>query len=210
MGRLTRDRVVYTPDTVGTCGRSVQRAPITSARDLVTWLDEVMDELGLDRVHLLGYSEGGWLAGNHAALSARRDRLASVVLVEPGGAIERVPPLFLVTMVGRAMLAMAARDRPAALARFSRWMNGDVEPTDAQLELLEVSMGTFRQRLPTPGRLDDELRRISSPVLVMMAAETRISDPATVARRAHDLIDDVTVDVTAAAGHGLCSSTPTR
>ena len=31
--------------------------------DLVAWLDQVIDSLGLEVLHLLGYSEGGWIAG---------------------------------------------------------------------------------------------------------------------------------------------------
>ena len=54
---------VYTPDTIGTAGRSVQTAPIRSPRDLVVWLDEVIDAVQVDRIHLVGYSEGGWIAG---------------------------------------------------------------------------------------------------------------------------------------------------
>ena len=159
---LCADRVVYTPDTIGTCGRSLQTAPVDSVEDLVAWLDQVIDGLGLERLHLLGYSEGGWIAGSYAALSTRRDQLASVTLVEPGGAIERIPTGFLLTMIGRAMLAMASRDRASALARFSHWLNGDIELTPAQMELIEVSMGAFGQRLPRPDRLSDEdLARIS-------------------------------------------------
>ena len=109
---LCSDRVVYTPDTIGTCGRSVQTAPVTSVRDLVTWLDDVVDSLGLVSLHLLGYSEGGWIAGSHAALSAHRDRLASVTLIEPGGAIQRIPTGFLISMIGRAIVAMAAPTVP--------------------------------------------------------------------------------------------------
>lgn len=206
---LCADRVVYTPDTIGTCGRSVQRAPVTSARDLVTWLDEVVDALGPDRFHLLGYSEGGWIAGSHAALSARPDRLASLTLVEPAGAIERVPTGFLVAMVGRAMLAMASRDRTAALVRFNRWLNGDVDLTPAQVQLLEVSMGAYRQRLPRPDRLgDDDLRRITAPTLLMMAGDTRLLDPAEVAARAERLMPDVRIDITPDAGHGLLFQHP--
>ena len=194
---LCHDRAVYTPDTIGTCGRSVQAAPVTSAQDLAMWLGEVVDTLGLDRLHLLGYSEGGWIAGSHAALSAHRDRLASVTLVEPAGAIERIHIGFLIAMVGRAMLAMALRDRAAALARFNRWLNGDVDLTPAQVELLEVSMGTYRQRLPRPDCLgDDQLRHITAPTLLMMARDTKLYDPATVAERARRLVPDVTIDIT--------------
>jgi pimeloyl-ACP methyl ester carboxylesterase len=207
--RLCVDRVGHTPDTIGTCGRSVQTTPVSSSQDLVTWLDEVVDGLGLDRFHLLGYSEGGWIAGTHASLSAHRERLASVTLVEPAGTIERVPTRFLVAMIGRAMLAMASRDRTAALARFSQWLNGDVDLTPAQMELLEVSVGTFRQRLPRPGRLSDaDLGRVTAPALLMMAADTRLYDPDGAARRARRLVPDVTVDIVPDAGHGLLFQYP--
>src|SRR5690606_20759735 len=106
----------------------------------------VVGALELDRFHLLGYSEGGWIAGSFAALSVRRDRLASLTLIEPAGAIELVPTRFVIAMIVRAMKAMASRDRTAALARFNSWLNGDVDLPPAQLKLLEVSMGTFRQR----------------------------------------------------------------
>lgn len=206
---LCANRVVYTPDTIGTCGRSVQLAPVTSVQDLVAWLDEVVDGLGLDHLHLLGYSEGGWIAGSHAALSARRDRLASVTLVEPGGAIERIPTGFLLNMIGRAMIAMASRNRTAALARLNRWLNGDVDLTPAQVELIDVSMGTYRQRLPRPGRLgDDELRRITAPTLLMMAEDTKLYDPMKAAERARRLIPDVSIDITPEAGHGLLFQYP--
>lgn len=206
---LCADRVVYTPDTIGTCGRSVQTTPVGSVHDLVAWLDEVIDGVGVDRLHLLGYSEGGWIAGSHAALSPQRERLASVTLVEPGGAIERIPTRFLIAMIGRAMLAMASRDRPAALARFNRWLNGGIELTPAQMELLEVSMGPFRQRLPRPDRLSEaDLGRINAPTLLMMAADTKLYDPDRAGDRARRAIPDVTIDVTPDAGHGLLFQYP--
>jgi pimeloyl-ACP methyl ester carboxylesterase len=206
---LCGDRAVYTPDTIGTCGRSVQDAPVGSVQDLVSWLTEVVDMLGLDRFHLLGYSEGGWIAGSHAALSARRDRLASLTLIEPAGAIERVRTGFLIAMIARAIKAMAARDRTAALARFNRWLNGDLDLTAAQLELLEVSMGAYKQRLPRPGRLsDDELGRIEVPTLLMMAAETKLYDPSRAAERARRTVPDLVVDITPRAGHGLLFQYP--
>ena len=49
-----RDRIVYTPDTMGAAGRSVQTAPIRSEADLADWLDDVLDRLGMPEVHLLG------------------------------------------------------------------------------------------------------------------------------------------------------------
>lgn len=206
---LVEDRDVYTPDTMGGCGRTVQEQPVTAAQDLVDWVDELLDQLGHDRVHLLGYSEGGWVAANVAATSRNAGRLASVTLVEPAAAIAKVPAGFLLQMVGRGMLAMASRDRTAGIARLNRWMNGDVELTDVQLELLEVSLGTFTQRLPKPAPLtDDDLAAITAPVLLMIAEDTKLYDPDVAARRARELIADVTIDITANAGHGLLFQYP--
>jgi pimeloyl-ACP methyl ester carboxylesterase len=209
IGPLCEDRRVYTPDTIGAAGRSVQTAPITSVGDLVTWLDEVLDALDLERVHIVGYSEGGWIAGSHAALTSRPDRVTTSTLIEPAGAIERVPTGFLVAMIGRGALTLLARDKPAAVRKFNRWMNGDVELTDAQVELVLAAMGSFRQKLPRPHRLtDDELRRITAPTLLLLGADTKLYDPAAVQERALRLIPTVEVEVIPDAGHGLAFQYP--
>lgn len=202
--RLCGQRAAYTPDTIGTIGRSVQERPIGSPHDLVRWLDQVLDGLALSRVHLLGYSEGGWIAGLHAALTDKPERLLSLTLIEPGGAIERIPRRTLVSLVLRGALTLTSRDKPQAIRDFNRWMNGDLELSDDEIELVLVAFRTFRQRLPNPSRLsDDELRRIRTPTLVLLAAETRIYDPSRVARRASQLLPHAQIETTPHAGHGL-------
>lgn len=201
---LSRQHAVYTPDTIGTIGRSVQTRPIESPLDLVQWLDDVLDRLDLTRIHLLGYSEGGWIAGLHAALSTRPDRLASLTLIEPGGAIEQIPRRTLAAMIFRAGRTLTATDKPQAIRAFNRWLNGDIELTDDEIELVLLAFRTFRQRLPTPKRLsDDRLRSIMTPTLLLLAADTRIFDPRRVASRASRLLPDVQVEIIANAGHGL-------
>ena len=208
---MSATRTVFTPDTVGAAGRSVQTAPVTSADQLVTWLDEVLDGLGLDRVHLLGYSEGGWIAGTYAGLTDRRSRVASLVLVEPAGLLAPIPPVLLVELVLRGMRVLAARDKPAAIRRFNRWMNGDVELTDEQVELILAAMGSFRQRLPSPSPLaDDALAAITAPTLLLMGSDTKLLPPSVAADRAGRLIPDVTVELVADAGHGVLFQHPGR
>jgi pimeloyl-ACP methyl ester carboxylesterase len=209
MPMLGADRRVYTPDTMGGPGRSVQTEPITSGEDLVRWLDELLDRLELDAVHLLGYSEGGWIAGLHAALTRRPERLVSLTLIEPAGAIERVPAMVLAGMIIRAAPIFVARDKRAAVDRLNRWLNGDVELTDAQYELLEAALGSFRQKLPSPRRLpDDRLRRITAPTLLLLAADTKLLDIERVRDRALALLPRVEVEVIPDAGHGVAFQHP--
>jgi pimeloyl-ACP methyl ester carboxylesterase len=204
MAALSAQRTVYTPDTIGAAGRSDQALPITSGSQLVAWLDEVLDRLGVDHVHLLGYSEGGWIAGMYAGLTDRRDRVASLVLIEPAGAFTRVPPRRIAALVLRGVRVVIARDKPKALRRFNQWMNGDVELTDQQVELLLAAMRGFRQRLPAASVLsDDELARITAPTLLLMGADTTLYDPAAVTQRTRRLLLDVEIETIPAAGHGV-------
>lgn len=209
MAALSAQRTVYTPDTIGAAGRSDQVLPITSGSQLVAWLDEVLDGLRVDHVHLLGYSEGGWIAGLYAGLADRRDRVTSLVLIEPAGAFARVPPRRIAALVLRAMRVLLARDKPSALRRFNHWMNGEVELTDQQVELLLAAMRGFRQRLPAASVLsDDELARITAPTLLLMGADTKLYDPAAVAQRPRRLLPDIEIETILDAGHGVLFEHP--
>lgn len=57
------------------------------------WLEEVLSGLGLDRVHLLGTSIGGWAAVNLAV--RHRGRVASLTLLDPVMTLDGVPPKVL-------------------------------------------------------------------------------------------------------------------
>lgn len=208
---LAERHPLFTPDTIGTAGRSVQEKPVTTAADLSLWLDDVLDALDLDRIHLGGYSEGGWIAGIHAAHTQRATRLATLTLIEPGGAIERIPRRTLAALILRAMRTLSARDKRRAIRDFNRWMNGDIEMIDDEVELVLFVFKHFRQKLPNPDRLSDEqLRSITTPTLLLLAEDTKIYDPARVAERARRLLPDVKIDVTPDAGHGVVFQYPER
>lgn len=201
---LVGQHTVYTPDTIGTIGRSVQTGPIETPEDLVHWLDQVLDRLELPHIHLLGYSEGGWIAGLHAAITNRPERLASLTLIEPGGAIEQIPGRTLAAMIYRGARTLVARDKPQAIRDFSRWLSGDFDLNDDEVELVLTAFRAFRQHLPRPKRLSDsQLQQIGTRTLLMLGADTRIYDPAKVADRASRLISHVEIETTPNAGHGL-------
>src|SRR3954468_8498797 len=88
-------RTAYAIDTIGDVGRSVQRTAVDNAGDLARWLAQVLDALGLDRVHLAGNSYGGFLALHLAA--AMPERVHSIALFDPVGLV------------------------PVQLGRFMRW-----------------------------------------------------------------------------------------
>ena len=78
---LLEHRTVYSVDLLGEAGMSVQRQAITGPDDQAQWFDETLAGLGLDRVHLMGVSIGGWTAANYAI--RRPGRAASLALLDP-------------------------------------------------------------------------------------------------------------------------------
>jgi pimeloyl-ACP methyl ester carboxylesterase len=91
----------YAIDTIGETGLSVSRGRITSTRQLVDWLDEVLTVLVPDGpINLAGMSYGGWLAGQYALRFPARVR--RLVLLAPAATVQPVSG----AMLARAMLTL--------------------------------------------------------------------------------------------------------
>lgn len=94
---LAQSNAVYIPSHPG-FGASPRLDWIMNMRDLAGWYLRALDELGLRRVNVIGFSLGGWLAAEMATMSP--DHFAKIALV---GAAGVKPPdgeifdIFLVT-----------------------------------------------------------------------------------------------------------------
>jgi pimeloyl-ACP methyl ester carboxylesterase len=83
---------IYTVDLLGQPVASVQTKPMKTAEHCALCINEVLDGLGLNRVHLAGHSYGGWTAAQTAARAP--DRLASVTLIDPINTVSRLSGRF--------------------------------------------------------------------------------------------------------------------
>lgn len=198
--RLTEKRQILVIDVIGALGRSVQTRPIECTEDLAAWFRELLDGLGVERAHVVGFSEGGFVAF-HATLG-NTDRLASMVAIDSGGTIERVKLRFLGSMVWAGL--KAAVGVPDALKDFAQRMTPGVEFPDLWWEMVIVGARNFRHALPMPKKVPDEdLRRLTTPTLLYMAGHSEVYDAHKAAERARDLMPDVEIVIVKGAGHGL-------
>ena len=78
---LAAARTTYALDALGDAGMSVQIRRIRDAADQADWLDQVLAQLPVRSVHLVGHSFGGWLAANYAARHPARVR--TLTLLDP-------------------------------------------------------------------------------------------------------------------------------
>lgn len=196
------DRVVYAPDTIGTAGRSVQTAPLKREADFAVWLNELLDGLGVERVHLVGYSHGAW----HASAVALHDpsRLDSVTLIEPGGVFGKPSWRVLLKMLAFGMRGKSDEN----MRRLSAWMTPGVTLDDRQMayarEALAYRMKIGWARLLT----DEEIRSITVPMLVIFAAETIVADPEAAVSRLAEHLPQAETEVYPAVGHGIVHQIP--
>ena len=198
---LARDRAVLALDTIGAPGRSVQTAPLAGDADYGVWFADVLEGLGLDRVHVLGESSGAWhatLAALHAA-----DRVASVTLIEPNGVITRTPWRALARMV-----RFGADRTDEGWQKMAEWLTPGVTMTDVELANAKAGQGYRLVAGWARPLRDAELASFSPPLLAVYGGASVVSDPVAAQRRLAEHLPDAEVQVYPGAGHGVRGQVP--
>ncbi|MEU7638987.1 alpha/beta fold hydrolase [Streptomyces sp. NPDC039016] len=194
---LSAERPVYALDTPGDPGRSVQRVPMHQPERAAQWLDESLAALGLDRVHLVGSSYGGWLTLNQAYRGA--DRLASVTLLDPGG-LEKVGLRFFVWI----FVSLFATSAPKALRpRLAAWLEQPVLVVPELRTMIRAGVRAFRIRRPAPLPLSEsELSTIRTPLYLVLGKRSLLVHPKRQLERVPRLIPGSRAEIVSDTGHG--------
>lgn len=197
----SHDRPVIAIDTIWDAGRGIQCRAVPDGAASVTWLNDVLDGIGYGRVHLLGYSYGGWLALEYAA--AHSERLLSTTAIEPPMAITGMP----LCAWWRMMRMLVGGER--AFRSYLSWVRGGGLPSGEALELLVSAQTDFvRRGSPRPRRLTDEdWQRIVSPLMILLGVDSKLV-PARAAAHASERSRDADVHVIPHAGHAVPTDQP--
>jgi pimeloyl-ACP methyl ester carboxylesterase len=171
--------------------------------DLVIHYDELLDELGLDRVHVVGYSLGGWLAADFAAFYPKR--LKSLTLMVPAGLrIVGKPIPNPVAMMPEAYFDLIFNDKTNM---------HQVLPDFESLEEIvhQYGEGATLARLAWDVQydlaLERRLRRVTCPALVLEAEDDRLI-PKEMADRYAEVLPNSRVVTIAGTGHALAVEQP--
>lgn len=194
---LCAERPVYAIDTPGDPGRSVQREPIHQPEQAAQWLDETLAGLGLDRVHLVGSSYGGWLVLNQA--HRRPGRLASVTLLDPGG-LEKVGLRFFVWIFASLFATFAPK---ALRPRLAAWLEQPVLIVPELRTMIRAGVRAYRIRRPAPLPLtEDELLTIRTPLYLLLGRRSLLVHPQRQVERVPRLIPGARAEIVSNTGHG--------
>jgi pimeloyl-ACP methyl ester carboxylesterase len=166
---------VYAVDRPGEPGRSdPYRAPYEGPAH-VEWLSDLFAGLGLASASLVGISQGGWNALKFA--TAAPERLPRLVLLAPGG-VTMPRPSFLLRAIPLTFFGQRGAEA------LNRVVTGDVPMDPDALAYMNVIMTHYKPRVgSSPTFTDDELRRLTMPVLLIVGArDTLLPSEKTVAR----------------------------
>lgn len=203
---LLGQRSLYVVDLLGEPGLSVQDRPFRADEDQAAWLHEVLAQLPEAQVHVVGVSIGGWTAMNLAVHEP--EKIASLTLIEP------------VLVFGDLAFEAIVRSLPASLPRlpkrfrdsFNSWTAGGAPVEDEPVaDLIEVAMHTYRLKVPSPARIDEQdLAAVTVPTLVILAEESPMHDAGAAAEVARQVLPAATVHVYPDASHAVNGEQPDR
>lgn len=153
------------------------RAPpfIDDISDMAYFYLDALDALGLDDIHLVGHSLGGWIALEVAVRSCARIR--TLTLIDSAGIhVKGVPKtdIFLIDPEEQARLMYADPARAAAAAERAA---AEKYQEIAVLNRIASARLGWQPRFFNP-RLERWLHRIDRPTLILWGEEDRIIPPA--------------------------------
>ncbi|CAM5383440.1 alpha/beta fold hydrolase [Streptomyces aurantiogriseus] len=234
-GELGRERRVCAVDLAGAAGRSRTeggRAPRT-VTDLVVWLDAVLDGLGIREASLGGHSYGAWIALHYALRAPGRVR--RLFLLDPTQCFAGYRAAYLLHALPMLLRPTPRRVRaflewetgmgvppthggPPARAkpRVGEGPRVGEEPRVGEgldpdwLRLQEAAAG-FPSAKPVTGPrpAPEALRALDTPVLLLVAANSRTHDTYEVTARAGEVLRDaVTAVLPDVSHHALPHAAP--
>ncbi|MFF4223519.1 alpha/beta fold hydrolase [Streptomyces sp. L500] len=185
---------VYAVDILGDVGRSERAGlPLRTPRDLMTWLDAVLDGLGLETAALCGHSYGGWVATAYALHAPRRVR--RLALLDPTQVFGGYRPGYLLRALPTLLRPTARR-----VGAFLDWETAGTG-VDEDFKRLYVLGATLRGRgRPVVGRTLDPAP-LAMPVMVLFAGRSRVHDAEAAADRVRRLLPRARVEVLPGLGH---------
>jgi pimeloyl-ACP methyl ester carboxylesterase len=212
---------VYAVDLVGEPGLSAPSRPPMRPGTYGDWLEEVVTGLGGgERVSIAAVSLGGWVALAYA--TRRPDRVERLALLCTSGiGRRRVLPLAgavaLMAFGGNAGRRRAQRvilgpHAPTSAASGSRPDAATGSPTgDLASEMTGLMMLIQRSFRPRRGRLplfpDEDLRRLTMPLLVIAGERDNLLDSPGTRRRLSRTVPGADVRLLPDAGHLLPAQT---
>jgi pimeloyl-ACP methyl ester carboxylesterase len=176
VGALSQTHRTYCVDVIGEANPSRPVKPISSLDEFASWFTELIDELELDTVSLVGNSYGGFTATYYAMKLP--DRVRRLALIGPASTIHSMLPFMFHMFIPKGVY-MAAPWLPGCsrvMRRATRWMHAGLEPDPVWAPLFDETMrhGKLINRVFPRVYRPEELATVQAPVLFLFGDRERV------------------------------------
>ncbi len=200
---------IYAPDVPGFAGRSAPERIPYMGRSYADWLSDVLDQLEIERVLVVGSSAGGHFALKLAAYAPQR--VAGLLLLNPVGI---VPFKGFTRFMDRQSIVTFTQ----LLTRYffkspqaCRWLVELAMTTPASEEnviLTRILIQDYN-RYYGPGPLPlNELRRVIAPVHLLVSDHEIYTDSVRLLARAQKIFTHLSAEIVMECGHDINKEQP--
>lgn len=197
---LREKRPVYTIDLLGEPGMSVQTKVIENQKQQAEWLNEVIEGLGLERVHIVGVSIGGWTTMNLARYNPEHIATASLL-----------DPVFVFAQISIKMILASIPASVPIVPKFLRekmlsYVAGGAESSDDEpiAKLIESGMRNYKLKTPAPDLFSKEdLKNIDIPVLALIAEKSTMHNSVKAVETGKKYVKDIDIVNWKNASHAI-------
>ncbi|MDZ5711818.1 alpha/beta fold hydrolase [Jeotgalibacillus haloalkalitolerans] len=192
---------LYFVDVLGEFNQSNTKEHLNEREDYIMWITELLNELKIAKVTIVGHSNGGWHALNFAIL--KPDRVKSLIVFSPAASIKRMNLSFY----SRLLLTNLIPSESVIISQFCRWLT--VKKEEGQERLFKLyylgQKHVTWEYVMTPPKLfkDHELDTLMMPVHIAVGRDEVIYDPYTLLKKAEDKIRGCKTHMFDSGGHML-------
>jgi pimeloyl-ACP methyl ester carboxylesterase len=203
---LAKRFAVYAPSHPG-YGQSGRPDWISTINDMAHFYRQFIEELGLAPVHLMGFSMGGWLAAEIAAMCPAY--VKSLVLVDAAGIKPEVGEIAEILMVSQDVVKKLRFYDPTQVPDYDTLVNRQLTPQEEALQWRNREMTSrlcWKPYFHNP-KLPAYLRGVKVPTLIVWGREDAII-PVNCAELYHRALANSVLQVIDRCGHSPALEKP--
>lgn len=190
---LSKSYHVYSVDILGEPGKSHENRLDLTSDDYAHWINEILEELDIDKALFMGNSLGAWMAIKFAVCYP--EKADKLVLIAPSGIV----PAKLSFVFKSIFYAIQGEK---GLAKIGKLITGTDTVPDEVLYFNKLIANHFN---PIIGGLpvfsDTELRKLNMPIMFMCGENDVTLDASKAAARLKDKANQAYIDIVKGNGH---------
>jgi pimeloyl-ACP methyl ester carboxylesterase len=206
VGPFSQHYHTYAVDVIGEVNKSVTTQRLSKRQAFVEWMKDLFDGLHIERADLVGNSFGGMLAFTAALYLPKR--VKRVVLVSPAATFVQFWAFYW-HIAYPYKLGYFLGSKPIILSGFKwLWQNFPRDECFTKYSELSKTSGFPSNQLAPPVYSDEELRKIQTPILLLIGDHEVIYNPAHVIQRAMRLVPGLKAEMIPNANHNAQVTAP--